>query len=378
MRETPDWRIAYGLYFWPRGADIQMLARRYADPPGGVFERPLQATLDALASPAAVLDRTGRIIGASRSWRALAGHEGAGVIGAVGDNYLQVCDRVVDEVSGAAALRKGLMGVLRGSRARFEWMCSLGKDCARCDFRIVVTHLRIARPHWYLVIQEEVTELAEAKEIAREASKCVFEVQAQERQRLADNLHDSVGQSLASMGLDLARLKRILPPTAGVESVMNDLSADLRDAHAQIRTISYLLHPPWEECAGNLERALLSLVHGFAERAGLQTEVRITGPLCEWAPERELALFRILQEALVNIHRHARASTVFVQLDNRGREVTLRIRDDGYGFAAAEAAPSLLGVGLRGMRARVMALQGDLQVVTGPAGTTLEARLPSS
>ena len=355
-----------------------MLARREADPRRGVFERPLQSTLDALASPAAVLDRAGAIVGASLSWRALAGHERAGVIGAIGENYLQVCDRVVDEISGASILRKGLSRVLGGSRSRFEGICSLLTDSGRRDFRIVVTHLRFARPHWFLVIQEEVTELAEAKEIAREASERIFEVQAEERRRLADNLHDSVGQSLVSMGLDLARLKRILPQTDPVASVMNDLSADLRDAHAQIRTVSYLLHPPWDESAGNLEKALRDLVQGFSKRAGLQADVQIKGAPCRLDQERELILFRILQEALVNIHRHAHASSAFVQLDNRGHEVTLQVRDDGRGFAAVEGAPDLLGVGLRGMRARVLALRGDLRVDTGPTGTTLEVRLPSS
>ncbi|MGH6965146.1 MAG: sensor histidine kinase [Phenylobacterium sp.] len=328
-------------------------------------------------NPVAVLDRAGEIVGASLSWRALAGHDRVGVIGAIGENYLEVCDDVADQVSGAAALRKGLIRVLGGSMARIERVCWLETESGRRDYRIVVTHLRLASPHRYLVVQEEVTELAKAKAIACEARERVCAAQAEERRQLAKNLHDSVGQNLVSLGLGLARLRRITPQTDGVASVMDDLTAALRDAHAQIRTVSYLLHPPWPEAEGGLEVAVRDLVQGFAQRAGLQVDMRVQGAPCKVDRAQELTLFRILQEGLVNIHRHAHANAILVELDNRGSEVVLQVRDDGCGFAATDGAPITPGVGLLGMRDRVTELGGELLIDTGPAGTTLKVRLPT-
>jgi signal transduction histidine kinase len=233
-------------------------------------------------------------------------------------------------------------------------------------------------PTRYLLSHEEVTELTEAQERAEVANERVYEIQSEERQRLAEELHDSVGQNLVSISLGLARLRMMTPQTESVTTVMGDLSAALREAHAQIRTLSYLLHPPWPDEAGGLEAAVRQFADGFARRAGLRADVRMHGPPCTVDRERELVLFRILQEGLVNVHRHAHANVVLVELHNRGNEVMLQVRDDGCGFPALEGTKASPGVGILGINARVRRFGGQVNIDTGPTGTTLMVRLPTA
>src|SRR5262249_29776470 len=157
---------------------------------------------------------------------------------------------------------------------------------------------------------------------------------------------DSIGQNLVSLGLWLSRLKMVTPQTEGMETIIKDMSAALQEAHAQIRTLSYLLRPPWPEQEGGLEKAIHQFVHGFSQRAGLMVDVHLDGSPCRLDRSRELTLFRILQEALVNVHRHAHANFVSVELVNRENEVTLRVVDDGRGFPTVDGVPVAPGVGI--------------------------------
>ena len=332
--------------------------------------------MDALNCPVAFLDETGQILEVSASWRSLFSH-GRGVVGAVGENYLDICEMRSDAISGASALRGGVARALGCGHPTFERTCREIRDLKRHDYRIRIKRLRHCDPHRYLVSHEEITELSEAQEVALQASERVGDIQADERQRLAEDLHDSVGQSLVSVGLGLARLRMIAPQTDSVTALTSDLSRELQEVHAQIRTLSYLLHPPWPEESGGLELAIREFVEGFARRAGLKADVRIDGPPCEMDRPRQLVLFRILQEGLVNVHRHAHATVVIVEFDNRRREATLEVRDDGRGFATGDAAAFSPGVGLLSMRARAQRFGGELKVDTGPTGTTLTVRMPA-
>jgi signal transduction histidine kinase len=162
---------------------------------------------------------------------------------------------------------------------------------------------------------------------------------------------------------------------AGVTAIIGDMSSALQEAQTQIRTLSYLLHPPWQEREGGLENAIRKYVEGFGQRAGLRVEMCAEGPLCRLDRARELALFRILQEGLVNVHRHARAQSVFVQLTNRLSEVTLEVSDDGRGLSSPEGGIFAPGVGILGMRSRIVQLGGELSIDSGSEGTTLRAKL---
>jgi signal transduction histidine kinase len=225
------------------------------------------------------------------------------------------------------------------------------------------------------VSYEEITELTQAQETAREVGERVLEVQAAERQRLAAELHDSIGQNLVSLGLWLSRLRTVTPANEGVAAIIGDMSSALQEAQTQIRTLSYLLHPPWQEREGGLENALRKYLEGFGQRAGLAVELRVEGPILRLDRTRELTLFRILQEALVNVHRHAHARSVFVQLTNRVTEVTLQVSDDGRGLSSPDGGIFAPGVGILGMQTRIAHLGGELSIDSGSEGTTLQAKL---
>src|SRR5579871_6089131 len=236
----------------------------------------LQSTLDALTMPVALLDEAGRVIGINAAWRHLP--DLPGLNAGLGDNYLQICDTAISDTADASTLRHGLTGILNGRFKAFE---RVWRHCAPAgprDFRIRIKRLNHYVPNRFLVSYEEITELTQAQETAREVGERVLEVQALERQRLAADLHDSIGQNLVSLGLWLSRLRMVTPENDGVRTIIGDMSSALQEAQVQIRTLSYLLHPPWQEREGGLENAIRRYVEGFGQRAGLQVEMRADGP----------------------------------------------------------------------------------------------------
>jgi two-component system NarL family sensor kinase len=332
----------------------------------------LQSTLDALTMPVALLDEAGGVIGINVAWR----HPSLpGLNAQVGDNYLQVCEAAMRDTPDAGSLRDGLTGMLNARHKTFERVWRHLSASEPRDFRVRFKRLSHYVPARFLVSYEEITELMQAQETAREAGERVLEVQIAERQRLAAELHDSIGQNLVSLGLWLARLRTVTPATEGMTAIIGDMSSALQEAQTQIRTLSYLLHPPWREREGGLENALRKYIEGFGQRAGLGVEIRLKGPLCRLDRTRELALFRILQEALVNVHRHAHAQKVSVTLTNQATEVTLEVSDDGCGLSSSEGGIFAPGVGILGMRTRIAQLGGELSIDSGSEGTTVRAKL---
>ena len=331
----------------------------------------LQSTLDALTMPVALLDETGCVIGINAAWRQVAGLPGLNA--GIGDNYLQICDMAMCHAADARPLRDDLIAILNGRHRTFDRVWRHLSGTGPRDFRVRIKRLSHYVPARFLVSYEEITELTQAQETAREVGERVLEVQAAERQRLATELHDSIGQNLVSLGLWLSRLRTVTPVTEGVTTIIGDMASVLQEAQTQIRTLSYLLHPPWQEREGGLENALSKYLQGFGQRAGLKVEISVDGPPCRLDRSRELALFRILQEALVNVHRHAHAQSVSVRLTNLISEVTLQISDDGRGFSSPDGVAP--GVGIQGMRARVAQLGGELSIDSGSEGTTVRAKL---
>jgi signal transduction histidine kinase len=208
-----------------------------------------------------------------------------------------------------------------------------------------------------------------------QAEEWVFAARAEERQRLAGEVHDGIGQTLAAAGLQLAALKRALPQDSEIAAIAGELSASLQQAQAEIRTLAYAQQPPWIEGPNGFEEALREFVVGFARRAGISQDVEHVGSPVSLSPASQLALFRTLQEALVNVHRHAQAGHIRVRLAWSSRTVSLSIQDDGIGLDESGSA-HFRGVGLLSMRTRLSQLGGSLDMVSGPGGTTLAAMLP--
>jgi two-component system, NarL family, sensor histidine kinase UhpB len=189
---------------------------------------------------------------------------------------------------------------------------------------------------------------------------------------LARELHDEIGQTLTGVVLQLEGLRRAVPAELA-ESVAL-LQATARDGVEDVREIARRLRPQALDEFG-LRSALLTLASGFAERTGVEVVPRLSPALTALAPEQELVVYRVAQEGLTNIARHARAQRAELVLEPRGGAVVLRVRDDGRGITDAEAAGN--GVGLGGMRERALLAGGNLVVCRlADGGTEVRLEVP--
>jgi hypothetical protein len=208
----------------------------------------------------------------------------------------------------------------------------------------------------------------------------LLKVQDEERRKLSRELHDSTGQTLAALKISISFLEENCsqdPATVALISAVEELA---NQAIEEIRTMSYLLHPPLLDEVG-LSCAAEWYVEGFAKRSGVNVTLDIATPPKRLPIRIEFALFRVLQESLTNVHRHSGASAVSVRLEYRLDEISLEIRDNGCGIAAEPLArlrnpSSETGVGLAGMRERMHELNGKLEIESDGQGTIMRALVP--
>lgn len=223
----------------------------------------------------------------------------------------------------------------------------------------------------------EMTPIREAERKVRHLSARILSLQDAERRRIARELHDTTAQNLAALNINLGRLRRALERERSGQIALVDDSVALADMSVQqIRTMSYLLHPPLLEDFG-LERAARDYINGFAERSGIPTDLEIRGSVGRLPDEVELALFRVLQESLANVVRHSGCTRAEVRLGRDDDLVYLEVSDNGHGIdpetlkRLREQAP--LGVGVSGMTERLAQIGGRLEINSDQNGTTVRA-----
>ncbi len=227
-----------------------------------------------------------------------------------------------------------------------------------------------------LEINRDITPRKEAEEALRNLSARLLQLQDEERRRIARELHDSMGQSLAAL---VIHLSAVSAKVADVDPAAADLLREAillsQKASDETRTLSYLLYPPTLDYAG-LRSALEWYIEGFTQRSKVNVELKVSlGP--NRLPEIvERTLFRIVQESLTNIFRHSGSDTASVQIAGQSGIVRLEVADNGKGIPDAilttlNSSGGQLGVGIRGMRERVRQLGGWLQIKSRPNGTTI-------
>lgn len=233
------------------------------------------------------------------------------------------------------------------------------------------------KPAGWLEINTDITARKRAEEAARNLSGRILSLQDEERRRIARGLHDSLGQYLTAIKMSLD----LLSTTEGRQAAVASECSEIVDkCLIETRTISHLLHPPLLDEAG-LRSAIQWYVDGFAQRSDIQVNLDLPAELGRLDRDTETALFRVVQEALTNVHRHSSASEVDIRLLVDTKHIQLVVSDNGKGIPKDRLQRVLesgsgTGVGLAGMRERVRDLGGSMEIKSGHAGTTIIISIP--
>ena len=223
-------------------------------------------------------------------------------------------------------------------------------------------------------------EILEQSKQLQELSSRLQQTQDFERRRIARELHDSAGQVLTALGMNLASIAQRAPRNSKLVKAVEESRELVRQLSTEIRTMSYLLHPPLLDENG-LPGAIHWYIQGLAERGSLKSELIIPQDFGRLSDDMEVTIFRIVQECLTNIHRHSGSKTATIRLSRKGESVSLEIQDEGKGIPAeklAEIQSHRTGVGLTGMRERVRNLNGTIDIQSNVNGTKISVSLPTA
>ena len=232
-----------------------------------------------------------------------------------------------------------------------------------------------------LLLQREIAGHEHAEDSLRELTGRVFRLRDEEQRRLARELHDGPTQTLVALAMNLAMIRDTIPDgDPGARRLVSDSARLLQQCVHELRTISYLLHPPLLNELG-LAAALQDFAEGFSARSGIVTTLEIDPGLHRLDHQLELTVFRVVQEALSNVHRHAQSRTAKITLREHSGSLHLEIADSGRGIPLeilAATGSKLTGVGIAGMRERVRISGGKLEITSDSRGTRIDVSLPVS
>ena len=233
-------------------------------------------------------------------------------------------------------------------------------------------------------VTRDITERMQKERALRDLTAHLLQLQDEERRRIGRDLHDTLGQCVTAMKISLDSLASSLEPKNRSARKQIRQCVQLADECVkEVRTISYLLYPPMLEEMG-LKSAIPWYLEGFSARSGIRASFEASGDFGRFSRDTELALFRVLQESLTNVHRHSGSDMAHVRLLAKDDMAILEVRDHGKGIPSAileesgESGRRAIGVGLRGMRERLGQLGGRLEISSSEHGTTVTAMAPES
>jgi PAS domain S-box-containing protein len=342
-------------------------------------EHPYRLMVETIDEGAATLADDGTVLYANRSFAEIFDTPLEKFIGASLNDFVFGEDRQLL----ANLIADANLNIVRG-----EIRLDIHRQRPR-TIRLTLSPVREQGVHTICVVATELTELIETNEALRvselslrQLSARLLKLQDEERRRIARDLHDTTGQKIAVLSMTLDRLAKLVD-TRKVD--VKEALAESRDVVGkigeEIRTLSYLLHPPLlDECG--LASAVLWYAEGFKKRSGIHLDVSIDDDLVRLTTDAETALFRVLQESLTNVHRYSGSPSAEIRIFQSGRKVHLEIVDHGKGVKAGTERSSFagaptLGVGIPGMRERIRQLGGQLEVEFSNEGTRVYASLPT-
>ncbi|MBI2820621.1 MAG: PAS domain S-box protein [Acidobacteria bacterium] len=323
-----------------------------------------------------MLDAAGRVISWNTSAERMKGYKAGEILG----RHFS-CFYMSEEIEAGRPEALLARAAAKGSAREEGWR--LRKDGSRFLADVVVTALRDKDGNLrsFAKVCRDVTERKEIEGALRRLSGRLLRLQDEERRRMARELHDTTGQTLAALAVNLSIVSGSVSGLDQRGSAALSESVELVDQCArEIRTLSYLLHPPMLDELG-LASALRWYGQGFAKRSGVQVSLDIPSGFVRLPQEAEVALFRIVQESLSNVHRHSGSPAVEMRLAVDSNCAVLEVKDHGRGITPGALEESdgrgpVLGVGITGMRERMRQLGGWLEIHSDPGGTTVRATLP--
>jgi two-component system, NarL family, sensor kinase len=276
--------------------------------------------------------------------------------------------------------RMRIQTALREGGTSFEWLHRRLDNGVNFPAEVGLSSIIEGGTVLALAVVRDLTVRKRAEHDLRLLSAELMRSQDEERRRIGRDLHDSTGQTLAALELGLAQLMHDTSSAAADRRKLLEHCADLAtQCSTEIRTASYLLHPPLLDELGLLS-ALRWLADGFRQRSAIEVRLDLPQTMERLPRDNELCLFRVAQEALTNVHRHAASPWVIIRLKAQSNSVMLEIEDAGRGMlhtgdSETSAGTPSLGVGLAGMRERIRQIGGTLSVESTGSGTRVRSTL---
>ncbi len=332
-------------------------------------DEPYRILVETMQEGAATLDAGGTVLYVNARFaemmslpmESLVGHSLHAHFGEPGEGRLQ---RLIQE---------GFQGNTKGE---VDFHDAQGRHRA---FRVALSPLVMPDHQAVCIVFTDVTELFEANVSLRALSSRLLQLQDEERRRISRELHDSAGQNLAVAMMVLGEMEQTIPSSPEAERLrplVESARKAIQECSDEIRTLSYLLHPPTLDLAG-LRSALQWYSQGFSQRSGITVDLEITPTLGRLQEDVEITIYRIVQEALTNIHRHSGSKWAAIRLIQNGDRITLEVADRGKGMPSIsnENTPIHMGMGTTGMRERVRQLNGHFAIESSEKGTTVRVTL---
>jgi two-component system, NarL family, sensor kinase len=340
-------------------------------------EHPYRLLVETIDEGAATLSDDGTVLYSNSSFASIFGAPLEKFIGAPIQNFV-VGEDLADLES---LIRSGSDGSVRGE------IRLTATDGRPRTVRLTLSPSRQMGTETICAVATELTELVETNEALRvtesslrQLSGRLLQLQDEERRRIARDLHDITGQEIAILSMSLDRLARLMDNAkAEAKETLNDSREMVRKMAEEIRTLSYLLHPPLLDESG-LNSAVRWYAEGFQKRSSIHVNVVTAPGLGRLPAEVETALFRVVQESLTNVHRYSGSPDAEIRISAADGQVRLEVLDHGKGIVSVPRAAvdgvAALGVGIPGMRERLRQLGGQLEVDFGRSGTRVTATVP--
>ena len=343
-------------------------------------ELPYRVLVESINEGAATLDRSGNVLYANARFAEILGLSVKKLVGTELVNHLPSWqrDKLLELIAQGHRRSAGIELILEAPTGPPKLV------------RFTLKPLKNTPRHTVCVVATELTELVEANEALksneeslRQLSARLLQLQDEERRHIARDLHDITGQKLAFQSMALSALQTKQCPTLDAES-QQALSESLilnKEISAEIRTLSYLLHPPLLDELG-LSSAARWYVAGFTKRTGIPIDIDVPREIKRLSPDAEVAIFRVLQESLTNVHRYANTPRARLRIRTTEDDIKVEIEDYGKGIQAtrsksAQESVERLGVGIQGMTERIRQLGGRLEITSRPKrGTLVTATIP--